>query len=94
MILKYLQKLQRIAWYIMIASLPLTSMPLVKKLLGSDSVASPAVVFLLILVFFWIAGLIFRDKLRDSTKILTSGFILLHSGYRDIDLVFLQNPGI
>ena len=71
MILKSLHKLQRIAWYFMIASLPLTSMPLVKKLLDSDSVASPAVVFLLILVFLWIAGLIFKDNLFGSTKILT-----------------------
>ena len=70
MILNSLHKLQRITWYVMIASLPLTSMPLVKKLLGSDSVASPAVVFLLILFFLWVAGVMFGDKLWGSTKIL------------------------
>lgn len=70
MILNRLQKLQRITWYVLIASLPLTSMPLVKKLLGSDSVASPAVIFLLILFFFWITGLIFKDKLLGSFNIL------------------------
>ena len=70
MILKGLHKLQRITWYILIASLPLTSMPLVKKLLGSDSVASPSVVFLLIFLLFWIAGLAFKDKLEGSIKIL------------------------
>jgi len=54
----------------MIASLPLTSMPLIKKLLGSDSVASPAVVFLFVLLFFWAAGLLFGGKLWGSSKIL------------------------
>jgi len=70
LILNGLQKLQRITWYILIASLPLTSMPLVKKILGSDSVASPAVIFLLILFFLWIAGFIFKDKLASSINIL------------------------
>jgi hypothetical protein len=45
-------------------------MPFVKKLIGSDSVASPAVIFLLILFLLWLAGLIFKDKFESSTKIL------------------------
>ncbi len=70
MILKSLHRLQKYAWYAMIASLPLTSMPLVKKLLGSDSIASPAVVFLLILFFLLILGLMLNDELWGAVEIL------------------------
>jgi len=44
---------QRFCWYLLVALLPITSMPLIKKLLGSDAVASPAIIPLILLVFFW-----------------------------------------
>jgi len=34
-------------WFLMIVSLPITSMPIVAKILGSDSVASPSILFLI-----------------------------------------------
>jgi len=44
---------QRAAWYLMIACLPITSLPLVSRVLGADSVASPAILFLLIFLAAW-----------------------------------------
>jgi hypothetical protein len=65
-----LRSLQRITWYILIASLPFTSLPLVKKILGSDSVASPAVIFVVILFLLWIAGLFYQEEVIVSGKVL------------------------
>jgi len=65
-----LHKLQRITWYLLIASLPLTSMPLVKKILDSDSVASPAIIFGVILFFMLMAGLVFKEKILVSKRSL------------------------
>jgi O-antigen ligase len=61
-------KVQRIAWYLMIACLPITSLPLVSRLLGADSVASPAILFLLVFQAAWLlAGL--RVRFRVSKHI-------------------------
>ena len=87
-----LHKLQRFAWYLMIASLPLTSMPLVKKLLGSDSVASPAVVFLLILLFLWIAGLAYKDKIWGSTNILPLALFCCTAVIATLISLFYKTP--
>jgi len=50
------------SWYAMIAVLPITSMPLVKSLLGSDSVASPSIIFLIVLVTFWLIPYFTKNK--------------------------------
>ena len=92
MILKSLHKLQRITWYVMIASLPLTSMPLVKKILGSDSVASPAVVFLLVLFCLWAAGLIFGDKLGGSAQILPLALFCCAAVIATLISIFYKTP--
>ena len=47
------QKISRFSWLIMVALLPISSMPLVTQLLGSDSVASPAILFMLVLLGVW-----------------------------------------
>jgi hypothetical protein len=65
-----IKQLQRITWYLMIASLPLTSMPLIKKILGSDSVASPAIILLMIFVFLWAAGIVFKERISVSGAIV------------------------
>ncbi len=49
----FLKKTGRFAWLAMIAVLPITSMPIVAKLLRSDSVASPAIIFMIVLALFW-----------------------------------------
>ena len=65
-----LLRLQNIAWYLLVASLPLTSMPLIRNLLGSHSVASPAIIFLLVLAVIWMARFFLKDELAVSVKIL------------------------
>ena len=56
------KKISRISWIIMIALLPISSMPLVAKLLGSDSVASPAILFMLVLLAAWFLPHVFRGE--------------------------------
>lgn len=87
-----LHKLQRITWYILIASLPLTSMPLVKKIFGSDSVASPAILFLLILVFLMLAGLVFKDRLLISSKTLPLALFCCVATFVTLISFFLKTP--
>ena len=53
-------RVQEYFWYLMIAALPVTSMPLVSRLLGSDSVASPAIVFLFLFTAAWFASGFFK----------------------------------
>jgi len=50
------------SWYAMIAVLPITSMPLVALLLGSDSVASPSILFLIAVVVFWLLPSFIKNK--------------------------------
>lgn len=50
------------SWYAMIAVLPITSMPLVASLLGSDSVSSPSILFLIAVVMFWLIPYFIRNK--------------------------------
>jgi O-antigen ligase len=57
-----LRKISRFSWLIMIALLPISSMPLVAKLLGSDSVASPAILFLVILAIAWFLPRVVRGE--------------------------------
>jgi O-antigen ligase len=46
----------------MVAILPITSMPLVSSLLGSDSVASPSILFLIAVVIFWLIPSFIKNK--------------------------------
>jgi O-antigen ligase len=64
-----LKKISRVSWILMIALLPISSMPLVAKLLGSDSVASPAILFMLALLVTWFLPRVFRGG-RFSNHIL------------------------
>lgn len=61
-------KFQQILWYLMIAMLPITSMPLVGRILGSDSVASPAILILLPLIVLWLNNGI-KSKLWVSNSV-------------------------
>ena len=55
------RKISRVSWIIMVALLPISSMPLVAKMLGSDSVASPTILFMLVLLVSWFLPRVFRD---------------------------------
>jgi O-antigen ligase len=57
-----LEKTAEFCWYALIAVLPITSMPIVASLLGSDSVASPSIIFLIILAFVWLGPSIVLNK--------------------------------
>ncbi len=48
------QKTIKLIWYLMLFILPVTSMPLVAKILKSDTVAAPSILFLFILTLFWL----------------------------------------
>lgn len=61
-----LNKISRYGWFAMIAVLPISSMPLVAQLLGSDSVASPAIIFLLIIMICWFLPGFFTGKKYSS----------------------------
>lgn len=50
------------SWFIMIACLPITSMPLIAKILGSDSVASPSILFLIPVTLLLVFPGLWRDK--------------------------------
>ncbi|MDK2981313.1 MAG: hypothetical protein PWQ55_1660 [Chloroflexota bacterium] len=64
-----LQKISRYSWLAMIAVLPISSMPFVAGLLGSDSVASPAILFMLVLLLTWFLPRVLRGE-RFSAHIL------------------------
>lgn len=69
LIFRYAEKAQRIAWYCMVAALPITSMPLVSRLLGADSVASPAIFFLALFAVIWLAAGVFQGmRLTRHTR--------------------------
>jgi O-antigen ligase len=101
LILANLEKLKRIAWYALIMSLPLTSVSLVKRLLGTDSVASPAILFLMFIVFLFLAGIILKEKILISPSsiplalfccaaiiaTLTSFFVVLPA-FKDFEQIF------
>ena len=48
------QKAINLVWYLMLFILPITSMPLVGRILKSDTVAVPSILFLFILILFWL----------------------------------------
>lgn len=51
-----------LSWLSLIAVLPISSMPLVARWLGSDSVASPAILFLFFLTVVWLFPAIYKKK--------------------------------
>ena len=62
MISKRLEKISEYCWYVLIVLLPITSMPIVASLLGSDSVASPSIILLIGLVLLWLIPSVVSNK--------------------------------
>lgn len=58
----FLKKINRFAWLALVAVLPITSMPAVASLLGSDSVASPAILFMLVITVLWLLPGIIKGR--------------------------------
>ncbi len=57
-----LRKASRYSWFALVATLPISSMPLVVRLLGSDSVASPAIIFMMVMMVTWFIPGVLKGK--------------------------------
>lgn len=77
MIQKFAEEFQRYIWYLLIAVLPITSMPLVSRLLGSDSVASPAIIFLGVFLVIWFLIGIKNGFLIQKNSLILALFFLI-----------------
>jgi len=64
--LNFLHKTNRFAWLALIALLPISSMPIVADLLHSDSVASPSIIFLVILSLTWFLPNLIKEQSFSS----------------------------
>jgi O-antigen ligase len=67
------------AWVLLVALLPITSMPLVQRLTGSDSVAAPSGLLLPLLILFWLLPLVLLRRAfpRQSLPLLAFAFVAL-----------------
>jgi hypothetical protein len=92
LILSNLEKLRRITWYALIASLPLTSVSLVKRLLGTDSVASPAILFLMLLIFLLLAGIVVKEKILISSSSIPLAFFCCVAIVATLVSIYLKLP--
>ena len=61
----------------MIALLPITSMPLVSSLLGSDSVASPSILLLMIIVLVWLVPALLKNQSFHTSVLPLSIFVIV-----------------
>jgi O-antigen ligase len=64
------------AWAAMVALLPITSMPLIVALVGSDAVAAPSGIFLLFLVLAWLVPFLIRRGALAGQALPFLGFVL------------------
>jgi len=71
------QKIADVLWIIMIAVLPITSMPLIARLLGSDTVAAPAIVVVFFLMIIWFVPYIFRRGRMVKESIPLFVFVII-----------------
>jgi hypothetical protein len=92
LILSNFEKLKRIAWYALIASLPLTSVSFVKKLFGSDSVASPAIIFLVLMIFLLLVGIILKEKLFLSPSFFPLAIFCFFAVIITLISFFIKSP--
>src|SRR5512135_3659243 len=69
MLRRALNRAPEFAWVLLLALLPLTSLPLMSKLVGSAMVMPPSGVVLLLLVLIWLLPALFRRMaLPPQTK--------------------------
>ncbi|MHB8807151.1 MAG: hypothetical protein ACYC59_06170, partial [Anaerolineaceae bacterium] len=69
---RFSQKIADILWIIMIALLPISSMPLIARLLGSDTVAAPSIIVVFFLMVIWFIPYILRrgKMVKESIPLL------------------------
>jgi O-antigen ligase len=65
------------AWVAMLALLPITSMPLIMKITGSDSVAAASGLLLPLLVLGWLAPLVLRRGVLPRQSLPLLGFAMV-----------------
>lgn len=85
------KKIQQIVWYAMIAVLPITSMPIISRLLGADSVASPAIILLICFVLLWIINRIY-EPIWVSRNVLILALFCVFAVITTILSVFYDLP--
>jgi uncharacterized membrane protein (DUF485 family) len=91
-------KISEWLWGILLVLLPISSMPLVVKLVGSDTVAAPSGLFLFLLVLIWLIPYLLKDGIlpRDCIPFLFFiGFAVLStflSAFLDIPTYNDINP--
>ncbi len=88
---KVWQRTVNLVWIGLILSTPITSMPAVVQLMGSDTVASPAGLFLFVLFFLWLIPFILRRGRFSSLVVPFVGFVLV-SLVSTIGSIFLVFP--
>lgn len=85
------QKTIKLIWYLMLFILPVTSMPLVAKILKSDTVAVPSILFLFFLTLFWL--LPYLHKSGTLSKLNLPLFIFVLSAFvSTICAFFIEIP--
>lgn len=79
MINRFCRKASEGLWLVLVLLLPITSMPLVVRLVRSDVVASPSILFLAILLLIWFLPFVWRKgKLpRQSLPLFAFGMIAI-----------------
>lgn len=102
MIEKAWRRAQRLAWGIMLLVLPITSMPVVIRLVGSDTVAAPSGLLLLFLTAGWLLPRVLGGMTlpRQSLPLLALGLVAVLSTtasaflefppYKDVDILANQ----
>ncbi len=102
MIEKAWHRAQRLAWGIMLLALPITSMPVVIRLVGSDTVAAPSGLLLLFLTVGWLVPRVLGGMTlpRQSLPLLALGLVAVLSTaasafvelppYKDVDILANQ----
>ncbi|PKO07300.1 MAG: hypothetical protein CVU41_00960 [Chloroflexi bacterium HGW-Chloroflexi-3] len=74
-------KVSQLFWYILVFLLPFTSLPLASKLLGSEMVAAPSILILIMLLFIIVFSLI-KGPIKIQTllqPVLVFGFLAIFS---------------
>lgn len=75
------QKTADILWIILIALLPITSMPVIARLLGSDTVAAPSILVVFLMALVWFVPYILRRgrMVKESVPLLVFVTVALAS---------------
>jgi len=65
----WIKRVSWVVWVLLLASLPVTSMPLVVKLVRSDTVAAPSGIFLAVLAVIWLIPYLLKHGVLPKTTL-------------------------